>query len=152
MASLPCSWASYARFQTRLLNSSRLDDRAWGLESALNVILEPDFSAELTGDEEFRRAAASGSRKRREHLSRFLVTSDNEFDPPDGRDTLAQIVARQALHAIEDGLERLQDQHLLSAIADGDGYEQVARVLGRPESSLRSRMLRLRSRFAHLRP
>jgi hypothetical protein len=152
MSSENRSWALYARFQNQLLHSLSTDDRSCGLEGALNVILEADFSAERTSEDDFRRAAASASRKRRHHLSCFLVPQDGEFDPPDGKDTFAQIVARQALHAIEAGVQRRDDQRLIAAVADGDGYAGIAGELRLPQSSLRSRVLRLRGKFAYLRP
>jgi hypothetical protein len=129
-----------------------LDDHAWGLEGALNVIFEPDFSTNLTSNAEFRRAAASASRKRRDHLARFLAELNEDFDPPDVKNMLDQIVAGQALNAIEKGIDQPQDLRLLSGIAQGHGYDYLSRLLGRPESSLRSRTMRLRRRFADLSP
>jgi hypothetical protein len=152
MAKVPQCWATYAHLQSQLSSQSNLDDHAWGLEGALNVILEPDFSPELTCEEEFRRAAASASRRRRDHVARFLTELNDEVDPSDGKDLLAEIVARQALRAIQDGIDQPEDLRLLSAVGHGHEYESLSRLLGQCESSLRGRALRLRRRFAHLRP
>jgi hypothetical protein len=152
MENLPGAWAAYAQFQSRLSNLHRLNDHTWGLEGALNVIFEPDFSPVLTTAAEFRRAAASASRKRRNHLSRFLVDLGELQDRPDLKDMFAQIVARQALHAIEEEVGDMPDQRLLEGIAFGHDYGYLAQLLGQNEISLRSRALRLRRKFAYLKP
>jgi hypothetical protein len=152
MENLPNAWAAYAQFQSRLSNLHKLSDHTWGIEGALNVIFEPDFSSELTSAPEFRRAAASASRKRRSHLSRFLVDLGELQDSADLKDTFAQMIARQALDAIVDGIDDIPDQRLLEGIACGHDYGYLARLLGQNESSLRSRALRLRRRFAYLKP
>ena len=149
MADLPPAWAPYAQFQTRLSRCSSLDSYAWGLEGALNVILAADFSAELTGPQDYRRAAASASRKRRHHLSRFVIIPAEDFDPAEETDLLAQLAARQALEALERRLEE-RDMCLLEMIADGGDYERAAHALRRPAGSLRNQMFRLRDRFAYL--
>ena len=152
MENLPNAWAAYAQFQSRLSNLHKLSDHTWGIEGALNVIFEPDFSSELTSAPEFRRAAASASRKRRSHLSRFLVDCVELQDGADLKDTFAQMVARQALDAIVDGIDDIPDQRLLEGIACGHDYGYLALLLGQNENSLRSRALRLRRRFAYLKP
>jgi hypothetical protein len=152
MENLPNAWAAYAQFQSRLSSLHKLSDHTWGIEGALNVIFEPDFSSELTSAAEFRRAAASASRKRRSHLSRFLVDPGELQDRPDLKDIFAQIVARQALHAIVEEIDDTADQRLLEGIAYGHDYGYLARLLGQNENSLRSRALRLRRKFAYLKP
>ena len=148
MANTP-SWATYARFQHKLSRSSCSAVPEWGLEAALNLILDPGFSPDRASEEDFRRADASAARKRRDHLSRFLASPDEDFEPADGRDFLAQIIATQALDTIADGVGRV-DRHLLSVIGEGNGYGQAARTLGQTASSLRTRILRLRGKYAYL--
>jgi hypothetical protein len=152
MATLPAAWASYGHLQNKLARRSSLNDYTWGLEGALDVILRPDFSAEITGDMTFRRASASAARKRRDHAARFLHTPESDFDPPDTTDLVAQLVAREALDAIANAADRLEDQQLLAAVGDGYGYGEATRVLGQQETSLRTRMYRLRVRFEYLNP
>jgi hypothetical protein len=151
MANLPYAWATYAQFQSRLSRLHRLNDHSWGLEGALNIIFEPDFSPDLTSAEEFRRAAASASRKKRNHRSRFLA-DDEITDAPDPNDMVAQIVAKEALHTIEDQITNPSDLRLLEGIALGHDYAQLAPLLGQGPISLRSRTMRLRRKFAYLKP
>ncbi len=152
MTTLSYAWTTYARFQSRLSSFSTVDDHAWGLEGALNVILERDFCPTVIDEDEFRRAAARASRKHRDHLARFLTESNEEVDFPDAKNLLSQVVAKQALRAIEAGLDQPEDRELLLAIGEGRGYEDVARLLNQPASSLRSKTLRLRRKFAHFKP
>ncbi|MDA8351456.1 MAG: hypothetical protein M0038_22150 [Pseudomonadota bacterium] len=148
MANTP-SWATYARFQYKLSRSFSSTVPEWGLEAALNLILDPEFSPDRASEEDFRRADASAARKRRDHLSRFLVSMDEDFEPVDGKDSLAQIMARQALDTIAENVGRA-DRHLLSVIGEGYGYGQAARTLGQTTNALRTRMLRLRGKYAYL--
>jgi len=151
MANLPYAWAAYAQFQSRLSRLHKLSDHTWGLEAALNVVFQPDFSPELTSAEEFRRAAASASRKRRRHRARFLA-NEAVSDIPDPKDMVAQIVTRQALRIIEAEVDRQSDYRLLEGIAFERDYEHLAKLLGQRATTLRSRALRLRRRFAYLNP
>lgn len=91
MANLP-SWAAYAHFQRKLAHSCSSTVPVWGLEGALNLILDPAFSPDRASEQDFRRADASASRKRRDHLSRFLASMDDGFEPADGTDSLMQIM------------------------------------------------------------
>lgn len=152
MTNLPTGWAAYARIQQRLSGLSTVDDQAWGLEGALDVILEPDFSPDSASPDEFRRAAATAARKARDHRARFTGELEEGEDPADVLDLLAQVEARQALRAIEQGVDQPEDISLLWALAQGYGYEYLQSLLGQPQVSLRSRALRLRRKFAHLRP
>jgi hypothetical protein len=149
--SIPPAWATYALFQRKLSRSSSSTISEWGLEAALNLILDPGFSPDRASEEDFRRADASAARKRRDHLSRFLTNMDGNFEPADGKDLLAQIMATQSLDTMADSVAGA-DRHLLSSIGEGYGYDQAARPLGQTASSLRSRMLRLRGKYAHLKP
>lgn len=152
MSNLPTGWAAYARIQQRLSGLSAVNDQAWGLEGALDVILEPDFSPDNASPDEFRLAAATAARKARDHQARFTGELEEGEDPVDVLDLLAQVEARQALRAIEQGVDHPEDISLLWALAQGYGYEYLQALLGKPQVSLRSRALRLRRRFAHLRP
>ena len=152
MSNLLAGWAAYARFQQRLSRLDTIDDHAWGLEGALDVIFEPDFSPDDTSLDEFRRAAASASRRERDHQTRFYGELAEDAEAADILDLLAQVEARQALRAIEHGVDQPEDITLLSALAQGHGYEYLQALLGQPQVSLRGRALRLRRRFAHLRP
>jgi hypothetical protein len=151
MADLPLGWAAYAQFQLRLSRLHELNDHCWGLEGALNLIFDPNFSPDHTSADEFRRAAASSSRKRRKHRSRFM--GDKEvIHVPDKRDMVEQVVAKQALQKIEDQVENPVDLRLLEGLAFGHDYGHLAPLLGQRAISLRSRALRLRRRFAHFKP
>lgn len=152
MSNLPTGWAAYARIQQRLSRFCAVDDQSWGLEGALDVILEPDFSPTNTSPDEFRRAGANASRKARDHQARFIGEVDDGVERVAVMNLLSQVEARQALRAIENGVDDPEDILLLWALAEGYGYEYLKATLGQPEVSLRSRALRLRRRFAHLRP
>ena len=56
------------------------------------------------------------------------------------------------IRAIEQGVDHPEDVSLIWALAQGYGYEYLQALLGQPQVSLRSRALRLRRRFAYLRP
>jgi transcriptional regulator with XRE-family HTH domain len=152
MSNLPTGWAAYARIQQRLSSLSTVDDQAWGLEGALDTVLEPDFSPENTSSGDFCRAAATASRKARDRQARFTGELEEGEEAADVLDLLTQVEARQALRAIENGIDRQEDLSMLWALAQGYGYAYLQALLGQPQASLRSRSLRLRRRFAHLKP
>lgn len=63
MAEIPHSWCAYARLQSKLSGTASITFGG-ALEAALNVIHQPDFSAEALAEADMLRLAANAARMR----------------------------------------------------------------------------------------
>ena len=143
MSNLLPPWDSYLALQTKLKDSTTVDDMSWGREAALDRILASDALVA----EEIERAVHSESRKeryrarlRRQHLS-------SKEDRIDGE---AVVKARQHLWIVRDRVTD-EDWALLSAVGAGSAYSEIAVAAGTAAASsgaLRVRVQRLRQRLS----
>jgi hypothetical protein len=161
MAYIPPSWEAYGRLQ-RKLSSTNCAAHAAALEEGLNVILQPDFVPGTVEEADFLRVAASAARQDRHRamLRRRAqaavpdtcpASSKMGDDEPDA-DTLGSALD-DAMHARKE-LARLAatlrepDWELLTGVAAGVSYEELAREHASSAAALRSRVCRLRDALA----
>ena len=147
MADLPHSWVAYGRLQVELSRGHRINVQSLGIEAALNHILASSQDNQLPSAEEASRAADTARRRERHraHLrSVYLADTDNADVSPSPEDT---VIARLGLNAIRSRVSE-KDWTILSEVAAGRDYAEVAAVFGGTTGSLRVRVLRLRQRLA----
>lgn len=143
MADYPHQWRAYARLQTELARMDRVTPRSWGVEAGLNRSLVLGLG-DPAAVNEVDRARASGERRARyrAHLLRTgYDTPSRDEEPEDG------LHARERLRAIEAGMSS-EDWQLLTAVAIGNDYRELAAASHGSEGALRVRVLRLRRRHA----
>ena len=135
MSDLSERWASYARLQACLAQRLDLDSVAWGLEAALDHLLQPDAVSDID------RSARSGARKER-HRARLrriylapAVTSGSEVSD--------HIEALDLLRRLQNQVKP-SDWSLLEAVADGHSYSTLAEVRRIEPGAIRTRVCRLR--------
>jgi DNA-directed RNA polymerase specialized sigma24 family protein len=148
MKSVPIGWAAYADYQGQLAGLTSSNDRMWGLEGALDKVHDRTCPPMLFTRELLQREYATAARRERDHRARFVVELDENSDVIDPFDLLDQIVARDLLLAISAAISDPDDLTLLAGVAEGHDYAELSDELGVPAVVLRSRMMRMRRRFA----
>jgi hypothetical protein len=130
-------WETYARVQDQLARKNKVDSYTWGLEAALERLLDPKTAAEQaerTIRSESRKERYRAAMLRRHRIARPIT------------DERSAVEARHALRAIE--AEASQEQWtLLSAIGHGESYDQLGITIGIAAGAVRARVFRLRRRF-----
>lgn len=157
MADIPHSWGTYARLQSKL-SSTDCITTASALEEALNVVLQPDFRPESITDADLQRVAESAARRDRhrstlvrgviaDKIAAARVTQSAEsgdFEVDAGPRSLDdEIHARRELARLKSML-REPDWELLTGVAAGISYEELAAEQAVSPAALRSRVCRLR--------
>ena len=141
MADLPDPWGAYARQQQELSQKSQVDDKAWGLEAGLNLILATDPALNSPSQDAIDRAVASCARLER-YRARLRAIHLNHEEPTGNAD-LKAIEALQSLQLIESRVAD-DDWVLLCEVAEGNEYAEVAAHRDATAGSLRARVFRLR--------
>lgn len=155
MTEIPHQWAAYARLQSKLAaTSSILSGRA--LEEALNVVHQIDFRPEAVAEDDLYRVAANAARQERHRgalrrqaqaLALDEATAARQND--DGDTSTGVSSLDDALHARRE-LQRLSgclaedDWNLLTDVAAGIPYGELATQHSSTSAALRSRVCRLR--------
>lgn len=155
MADIPQHWGAYARLQAKLSTTTSVTIGG-ALEAALNVIHQPDFSVTALHDADMMRIAANAARRERHHgaLRRQAqavaldevasARSVDDGDPGSGASSLDdQLHARRELQRIADRLSD-DDWNLVTDVAAGTAYEELAAPYSSTPTALRSRVFRLR--------
>lgn len=155
MAEIPHSWGAYARLQSKLLTITSIT-YGGALEAALNVIHQPDFSVEALAEPDMLRLAANAARQERHRgaLRRQAQTAalDEETSVPGNDSGIGatgtsslddQLHARRELRYIASQLPA-DDWDLLTGVAAGISYNELAASHASTSSALRSRVSRLR--------
>jgi hypothetical protein len=128
-------WDKYARLQAALDSKSGIDSHAWGLEAAMNGLLDKQLS---TSDQaELAISSAARKERNRARLRRLYIGS------PPPVDIGPQIEARDELRIAREHLEP-REWALLIAVAQGQAYDELAVVYGVGVGALRVRVLRIR--------
>jgi len=135
MAALPHPWGMYAQVQNQLSQRLKLDDRAWGLEAALNMLCEAKGAVAVVDVD---RSAASASRKARYRLA--LVARQPQTLPVD---PVAALEARSTLGFLVNNVPA-NDLELLCNIAAGNTYDDLSKSTGVRPEALRGRVSRTR--------
>lgn len=156
MADIPQSWEAYARLQQEL-SSTHCAAVADALEEALNVVLQPDFRPDAVSEADLSRVAESAARRtrHRKHLLRTAAPSSQRGCPVDTVEA-DEGVAAAASSSLDDevharrelarlkALLRSPDWDLLTGVAAGASYEELAVEHSATTAALRSRVSRLR--------
>jgi hypothetical protein len=155
VAAIPHLWEAYARFQRKLSLASCIATGA-AFEEALNVVHAPDFQPGDTTEACLRRAAASAARSgrhrallRRQARTAILGDTIALADDNDGPPSAGALSLEDAIHARRE-LNRIaasvceDDWHLLTEVAVGTAYSELALKHGASTAALRSRVCRLR--------
>ena len=138
MADLPYPWDIYARFQHSLRYQHCVGDRSWGIEAGMAHILNTPADSPPTQHKVDQVVANDRRRERYLDCRRTSMPEDVVTPHPDGA-----LHARHALAAIQRNVGDHSWQ-LLTAVAIGTDYEEIARTtLARP-GTLRIKVLRLR--------
>lgn len=155
MAYISPSWEAYERLQCKL-SSTNCAAQAAALEEALNVILQPDFVPGAVDEAEFLRVAASAGRQdrhraallRRAHAAAAPNSSDEKLESGSGASSLDDAVhARKELARLA-AMLREPDWELLTGVAAGVSYGELAHEHASSAAALRSRVCRLRDALA----
>ncbi|WP_157642569.1 hypothetical protein [Burkholderia ubonensis] len=163
MAYISPSWVAYERLQCKL-SSTNCTAQAAALEEALNVILQPDFVPGAVDEAEFLRAAASAARQdrhraallRRAHAAAagqgLPNTSVEKLESGSGASSLDDAIhARKELARLA-AMLREPDWELLTGVAAGVSYGELAHEHASSAAALRSRVCRLRDALADRSP
>lgn len=153
MAEISRSWEAYASLQHKLSSTDHITTAA-SLEDALNVVLEPDFRPESITDAYLQRVAESAARRDRHRvcLVRGAIADKSaaaEAEIDDGeadvrlRSLDDEVHARRELARLKATL-REPDWELLTGVAAGVSYEELAAEQAVSSAALRSRVCRLR--------
>lgn len=155
MAEIPQSWGAYARLQSKL-SATTSATIGGALEEALNIIHQPNFSADTLAEADMLRLASNSARqeRRRSVLRRQVqVCALSEGTAARGNDDVAVSSGASslddALHACRE-LQRIaerlpaDDLELLTGVAAGVTYEELAVQHSSTSAALRSRVCRLR--------
>lgn len=137
MSNLQPPWDCYLELQTKLKNSSIVDETSWGREAQLNRMLE---SGAIPATDEIERVARSERRLeryraslRRQHLSGDEKRADGE--------TVVQ--ARQQLRLVKKAVTD-DEWNLLADVGEGASYNEMATATGVSAGALRVRVRRAR--------
>jgi len=159
MAAVPHQWEAYARLQRKLSSTNCVTIGA-ALEVALNVVDEPGFKPEAIAEVDFVRIAATAARQERHRAllrrrARAHALGDSaamwvngDGDVGIGARSLDDVVhARRELARLAAAL-REPDWDLLTAVAAGVPYDELAFEHESTSPALRSRVCRLRQAIA----
>ena len=155
MAEIPRSWGAYARLQTKLSTTTSIAIGG-ALEAGLNVIHQPDFSAEALSEDDMLRVAANAARQERYRCAlrrkaqagaldeATAARGNDDGDVSTGASSLDdQLHARRELQRIANRLQE-DDWDLMTSAAAGVSYQELATSHSSTSAALRSRVCRLR--------
>lgn len=155
MAEIPQSWGAYARLQSKLSAATSVTIGG-ALEEALNIIHMPNFTADRLLEADMLRLASNAARQER-HQSALrrqaqactldeatAARGNDDGDVPTGASSLDD--ALHACRELQRIAERLSadDWELLTSVAAGVAYEELAIQHLSTSAALRSRVCRLR--------
>jgi len=139
-------WGKYACLQAELRDKPSVGNRSWGIEAGLNRILSsvPLSNDPSANDDDIERAVNNEQRRERHraalrHL--YLVTEEPGPHPE------TSLQARAELRLARAKVTK-SDWDLLSAVAIGHDYAEIAAAEPRTPGALRVRVLRLRREVA----
>lgn len=159
MAAIPLDWRVFARMQEKA-SSTRSILASDAFDEALNIAHQLDFQPNLLTDEDMERRAANAARQGRHRKGLlhdlFLLRSDggSRLDESGHQERIADgptslddaIIARDQLWRLAHGMPT-GDWKLLTDVADGNTYDQLANDHRTTSSALRTRVCRLRELY-----
>ena len=144
MADLPHLWDIYARLQDSLQDQHRVGDRSWGIEAGMAHIL--NTPACFTPPEQEVDKVVANNRRRERHLASHRAPFPEDVSTPHPEGALH---ARHALAAIQRNVSG-DSWQLLTDLAIGKDYEEIARTTTMRPGSIRIKVLRLRRKLLAL--
>lgn len=134
---LPHPWEAYLRLQSELDATNQVSNRSWGLEAGLGAILAvaPLAPANLP-------TAMATAERRERHRARLRRIYQPALRPM--VDQPAVVEARVEIEKVRQLLHPA-DWKLISSVAMGMDYQDVGRDIGATPSSLRIRVMRIRT-------
>ena len=138
MTELPHPWGAYLRHQEELAHRRDVDDRVWGLEAAMNRLLDGALAPE-----EVDRAVDSGGRKERYRRALRSKRWEGQLAIPTMEDAL------DAGQVLEDLGTQMCDADWCLLVEVGEGYRycEIATSRGVTTGAIRTRVCRLRRCF-----
>jgi hypothetical protein len=140
-------WSLYESIQSQTERFTRIADVAWGLERGLNFFLAilnankvPDTEAEFQRRIETVVASGAWNERNRARLRRKYLYPELKFGMEPG------LIALNQVDAIRNELSP-SDWGLLTAVAAGVPYDELAASAGLSVGTIRTRICRLRSRL-----
>ncbi len=130
------------RASKSLSRRPHLDDRAWGYEAGLDLILASNPTGKHPSQDEIDRAVASGARLER-YRTRLRGLHLRDEEVANHSNGMEVFEAQKALQHIQASLAS-PDWDLLWELAVGHEYAEIAQQRGVTAGSLRARVLRLR--------
>ena len=143
MKDLSHPWSVYADLQASLRNASRVTSRTWGLESALNEILDAQLRCSTATPQQIAKASSTAARRERAH-SLLRRKHQHELSPKPV-DVDRMLEARSALAQIKAAIES-SDLSLLVSVADQVGERGKTPTSG----AIRVKVCRLRKKLRML--
>lgn len=138
MVDLPHPWDLYASLQNSLRHQHRVGDRSWGTEAGMAHILNTPVRFPPTQREVGQVVANDRRRERYLDCRRAPMPEDVATPHPEGA-----LDARHALAAIQRNVSD-NSWKLLTDVAIGTDYEEIARKTPARSGALRIKVLRLR--------
>lgn len=155
MADIPHLWDAFARLQRKLSATNCITIGA-ALEEALNVVHQPDFRPESANETDLLRVAATAARqvrhraflRRRAQAEAFGDAAASHIDDG-GEISIGARSLDDAIHARRElarlaAILRQPDWDLLTGVAAGETYDELALQHASTSAALRSRVCRLR--------
>ncbi len=144
MAALPHPWDEYSPLQTELDERTRVDSETWGLEEALNNLIDPAARKRAPSPQVVKRVRNAASRRERYRAHLRVLRVVQIAGPADPEVEYQAIEVRETLDFLQAQVKP-DDWTLLQEIAGGCSYAELAKMRGGTEGSLRVRMSRLRT-------
>lgn len=139
---LPEPWGAYLRLQSDLRSSSRIDNRTWAVESALDVILNHSATVPSPDDSLTVNTAIATAERRERHRRRLRRTYQSDLTPT-AVDVPAWAEAAILLDKVRQSLAP-PDWDLVVAVGEGHQYGDLAPRFGVSAAALRIRTMRIR--------
>ena len=138
---LPDPWEAYLCLQSELDETNQVSNRSWGLEAGLDAILAVTPSAPPANLP----TAMATTERRERHRARLRRTYQSALRPLVDQPTVVE--ARVDLEKVR-RLLHATDWKLISSVAMGMDYQEIGRDIGATPSSLRIRVMRIRTSLA----
>lgn len=145
MTTLPAAWACYARVQ-RDADRFQISNRYWATDEAADVALDLIARCDVTANVISERLHNLVANRAAKHRRRSQILHD-EIAPLASMDAYpsveSEVVARSELSRVYHSV-RSDDWRLLTDLAEGQSYAELARERNENVSALKMRVSRLR--------
>lgn len=161
MAVIPHPWEAYGRLQERLAKTTNVKAAA-SMEAALNIVHRADFRPEECTQDVLKRGVDTAGRRERDQvrlLHRHAAAAPSELAPEDTDDASLRLQQQSLGDELDASRELVRlrsmmpaaDWELLTGVAVGASYQELAFELATSPGALRSRVCRLRQTIVEAR-